>query len=143
MNGNLVKSTSFQLCIISAKLAKNVILLTIVKRIVSSYDVHPVLTMKMLRPFQGCTFVTLAPGEECEGNAFGSVCLSVCPRAKLKTALLMDLIFTQEVVSQWLGPPLRRSESGLKNSFWIIHHCEIGQNMPSKVCHDDVKRALR
>ena len=25
--------------------------------------------------------VTLAPGEECEGTTFGSVCLSVCPDA--------------------------------------------------------------
>ena len=36
--------------------------------------------------------ITLAPGEECVGNAFGSVCLSVRTRNS-KTISPIDLIF--------------------------------------------------
>ena len=91
-------------------------------------------------PLHAC-LVTLAPGEECEGNAFGSVSLSVCMSVRArnsKTIAPINLIFfTQEVLYPWLSPPLRRSGSGsgsgLKKVFkGILHHCEKGQNMPPK-----------
>ena len=37
----------------------------------------------------GVGMFTLAPGEECEGHAFGSVCLYVC----LSVRMRIDLIF--------------------------------------------------
>ena len=51
------------------------------------------------------SFITLAPGEECEGNAFGSVCMSIWTRNS-KTIAPIYMIFTQEV-SPWLSPPRR------------------------------------
>ena len=54
-------------------------------------------------------FVTLAPGEEFEGNAFGSVCLSFCMPAwarNSKTNAPIDLIFyTSNII------PMDRSSS--------------------------------
>ena len=63
--------------------------------------------------------ITLAPREECEGFAFGSVCLSVClyvcPGVELKNYRSNWLaFFIQEVLSLWLSPPLRCG-SGLEN----------------------------
>ena len=58
------------------------------------------------------TFITLAPGEECEGNAFGHVCLSLCRSMSVQTrnsktiAPINLIFFTQEVWSPWLGHPL-------------------------------------
>ena len=46
---------------------------------------------------------TLTPGEESEGNAFGSVCLSVWARHS-KTVAPIGLYY--ELLSLWLGPPL-------------------------------------
>ena len=48
-----------------------------------------------------------------------------------KTVAPVDLIFvTQEDIYQWLSPPLR--SSGLDSRIRILHHLEIGQNMPPK-----------
>ena len=52
--------------------------------------------------------ITLTPKvEECEGNAFGSVCLSVCLFVCVPTCERTRLIFSQEVLYAFLGPPLR------------------------------------
>ena len=49
------------------------------------------------------TVVAISPGEEREGNAFGSAWAR-----NSKTIALIDLIFvTPEVLSPWPGPPLR------------------------------------
>ena len=56
--------------------------------------------------------VTLAPREECEDTAFGSVCLSVCLFGReTKQNYWSDLLdcFTQEVLCPCLGPSLRLS----------------------------------
>ena len=53
-------------------------------------------------------FITIAPGEECEGHTFGYVCISVYMSVRTrnsKTIAPIDFIFTQEVLCIWLGPP--------------------------------------
>ena len=36
--------------------------------------------------------ITLTPGEECEGNAFGYVCLSVCLSKSLIATFVIDVV---------------------------------------------------
>ena len=50
--------------------------------------------------------ITLAAGEECEGNAFESVCQPVCLSMRViqKQLHRYTIFFTQEVLSPWLGP---------------------------------------
>ena len=83
------------------------------------------------------TNVTLAPIKECEGNAFGYVCLSICLSGCITQKHCSDLLdfVTQEVLYPWLGPPLRssgsRSGSGLENIFKDFS--PLGDR--NKICH--------
>ena len=64
---------------------------------------HVILAMHDFIVGHRLILTTLAPGEESEGNAFRSVCLSV-RMCISKTVAPIDLIFfTQEVLYPWLG----------------------------------------
>ena len=73
-----------------------------------SLDVHSLRTSITTSPFYlhfitfqfifvsatpALALISLAPGDECRRNAFGSVCLFVCPDANSKTIAPVDLMF--------------------------------------------------
>ena len=37
----------------------------------------------------GLKLVTLTPGEECEGSAFGSICLSICMSVRMRNSKII------------------------------------------------------
>ena len=102
------------------------------------------------------SLITLATGEECEGNVFGSfvclfVCLSVCLSVLVTQKTIASIDFLHKKYfprgSVLLGDPDPGSDLGSIIYFRILHHCEIGQNMPSKhaatsnVCYDENMRS--
>ena len=75
----------------------------------------------------------LSSEEECEGNAFGSACLFVCLRVRVrnsKTIALIDLIFYPRSGSVLLEDDAARD---LDSRIYLkmLHNCEIGQTMTS------------
>ena len=77
--------------------------------------------------------ISRAPGEECEGNAFGSVCLIVlCLSGRVTQKLLLRLswiFYTKSIMHVARSTsPERESRIYLR----ILHYLEIGQHMPSK-----------
>ena len=70
--------------------------------------------------FSHTVFITLAPGEECEGNAFGSVCLSVCLSVRTRKSRTISPIFLHKKYV-----PMARSFSKMVR----IHDPDLGPRL--------------
>ena len=75
----------------------------------------------------------------------GSGCLSVWVRNSTAIASIHMDLFTEEVISPWVGPPLRRSGSGSKSGLNVVLKDSsplLDRTQYSIKVRHDIKRAL-